>query len=877
MAAAASLSPNPGANGVLLAPSSSASIVADVLKAPDDLSRLVALRTKLHRESLTLEAKLKSGAKEQLEAIRDGLLKLQAVRKDVAGVREAFAEVERICKGNEVDEGSKETALGGAAGAKGARAFRIISQVSQIHRNFVQTSTVLANLEKMPPKIEHLAGLLEEAQEDLFGPATNLLLLHYHISELEAFRNETMQMARTCSGEVRQHLSDFFAPLDGLVKGFEDYLFALCERTIDLVREGRESVIVKAVKIVEKESREDEKAAAIRLAKRANLEGAARFRSVIANARVIKLYRPKFLEAMDKATSDLFDECWQRFGADGHHLEFLEHLDWVYKDLDMVKEQVVSLFPEDYNIYRFFVKSYHKHLGKILRDRILAIDPEASALLTLYQFTQEYTSTMKGELGVPIEWLEPTLLQGKEQEIIDDYLGLITRKIDEWTANLMSDEVRAFVARSEAPDKDAEGLYGLNYAAILFQMLTQQCELAADSNQGALLTRAVSHSAAAMRSSQATWLRVLEGEFRKQITAKSPDDVPPGLTEYVIALCNELIKSADLAEALGKRFEGLVSNKYKAGIREEVDHAVNGFLDVSARCGGILVDFVFEDLKPAVKELFTFPAWYAEGTCTIIIETMRDYLADYAELLNPTFFEARLLPDLIDRFLVSYLLAMRKASKLKMPGAGERARKDVEEFKTMVTIWLRDSGGQQSGGGAADSSNDGGTVSEWQEKAGVLDLAVSLLTTSPDMMFLSYWSFAKSCGPNLSFLEALCKARDDLDKSDSNAVMESARRKVKMEDLPEMPLVQGTVGEPMHGATIMKRVETAATSSGVGGFGALWSRGAAGGAGMTSSGSGGNLAAIAAGGAGAGAGSGWSNLAASAQNYLGSTTAGWRG
>ena len=56
------------------------------------------------------------------------------------------------------------------------------------------------------------------------------------------------------------------------------------------------------------------------------------------------------------------------------------------------------------------------------------------------------------------------------------------------------------------------------------------------------------------------------------------------------------------------------------------------------------LQFVFEDLKPAVKELFTFPAWYAEGTCTIIIETMRDYLADYAELLNPTFFEARLLP-----------------------------------------------------------------------------------------------------------------------------------------------------------------------------------------------------------------------------------------
>lgn len=592
-----------------LAPPTS-NIVADYLKSPDDLARLISLRSKLHRESLALEAKLKAGAKEQLEAIRDGLLKLQSTKRDVQGIKDAFAEVEALCKGTH-DEGADDSmgmVTNESPGARGARAFRTISQVSQIHRNFVQTASVLQQLEQMPPKLEQLAQMLHSSQSDLFGSATELLPLHFHLSQLESFRNETLQLARTCSSDVRAHLTDYFAPLDGLVKGFEEYLFQLAERCVDLVREGRESVIVKVVKIVEKESREDEKAAAIRLAKRANLEGAARFRSVIANARVIKLYRPKMLEAMDKATSELFEECWSRFGSDGRYLDFLDHLDWIYKDLDMVRELVVPLFPQDYNIYRIFVKSYHKHLGQILRDRILATEPEASALLTLYQFTQEYTSTMKGELEVPADWLQPTLLQGKEQGIIDDYLSLITKKIDEWTANLMSDEIRLFVARSDAPEKDGEGLYGLNYASILFDMLIQQCELAADSNQGAVLAQAVSHSAEAMRTTQATWLRVLESEFSKQITAKNPDDIPPGLTEYVIALCNELIKSADLAESFGKRFEGLVSNKYKAQIREDVDNAVNGYLDVSARCGGILVQFVFEDLKPAVKDLFTFPA-----------------------------------------------------------------------------------------------------------------------------------------------------------------------------------------------------------------------------------------------------------------------------
>lgn len=839
-------------SGAALIPTSN--IVADYLKSPDDLARLISLRSKLHRESLALEAKLKAGAKEQLEAIRDGLLKLQATKRDVQGIKDAFAEVETLCKGtHDTGDDDSNHFSNESPGARGARAFRIISQVSQIHRNFVQTDTVLQQLEQMPPKLEQLAQMLHNSQSDLFGPATELLPLHFHLSKLESFRNETLQLARTCSSDVRAHLTDYFAPLDGLVKNFEEYLFQLAERCIDLVRDGRESVVVKLVKIVEKESREDEKAAAIRLAKRANLEGAARFRSVIANARVIKLYRPKILEAMDKATAELFEECWQRFGSDGRFLDFLDHLDWIYKDLDMIKELVVPLFPEDYNIYRVFVKSYHKHLGKILRDRILATEPEASALLTLYQFTQEYSSTMKGELDVPAEWLQPTLLEGKEQDIIDDYLSLITRKIDEWTANLMSDEIQIFVARSDAPEKDSEGLYGLNYASILFDMLIQQCELAADSNQGAILAQAVSRSAEAMRNTQATWLRVLESEFRKQINAKNPDDVPPGLTEYVIALCNELIKSADLAEGFGKRFEGLVSNKYKAQIREDVDNSVNGYLDVSARCGGILVQFVFEDLKPAVKDLFTFPAWYAEGVCTTIIETMRDYLSDYAELLNPNFFEARLLQDLIDRFLVSYLGALRKASKLKMPGAADRMKADVEEFKVMIGIWLREN--------------------EWEERAGVLDLVLALLTSSSTMLFLPYWSFAKSCGPNLAFVESIMKARDDLDKQDVSGVMESARRKIKMENLPDMPLVEGSVGEPLHGASILKKVEMA-HSGGFSAFGAgLWGR--VGGDQQPQQQGQGQMSTSSSGGGGGGPG--WGGLAASAQNYLGSATAGWRG
>ncbi len=111
--------------------------------------------------------------------------------------------------------------------------------------------------------------------------------------------------------------------------------------------------------------------------------------------------------------------------------------------------------------------------------------------------------------------------------------------------------------------------------------------------------------------------------------------------EYVIALANDQLKSADYAEALIARLEPMVSKKYQAGIREAVDNALNGFLDVSKRCTQVLVDLVFADLQPAIKDLFTFPIWYSEGTITIV-ETMRDYTSDYSERLNPNLFDVLL-------------------------------------------------------------------------------------------------------------------------------------------------------------------------------------------------------------------------------------------
>lgn len=119
------------------------------------------------------------------------------------------------------------------------------------------------------------------------------------------------------------------------------------------------------------------------------------------------------------------------------------------------------------------MKGYHRALYEFITLWVSS-GPSAGSLLRLAQFTKEYKTTMIKELDVPPQFLEPPLLDGNEQNLIEDYFKLIVKKMDEWTSNLMKTEVDEFVQREQPPEVDVDGQYGMQGAVILFQMLNQQ-------------------------------------------------------------------------------------------------------------------------------------------------------------------------------------------------------------------------------------------------------------------------------------------------------------------------------------------------------------------------------------------------------------------
>ncbi|KAG1800150.1 exocyst complex component Sec6-domain-containing protein [Suillus variegatus] len=514
---------------------SAAQAIGEYLQSPDDLLKISAFRKKLEKEKASIE--------EQLDATREGLTKLLGTRNNVQVIKEEDADCgqdalrpSKCCRPSTISSGQLE-----------------VVQASMVYRNFEQTEEMVNNLLEMNSKLDVLEELLEVESRTIIGPAPNLLPIHFHVNRLEAFRNQTMHQAKKASANSRQKP----APRNAL----------------PLVRAGYQQAVVKLIKIVELEAQEDEqvwcKAIAIRLVKKAaKMDAASRFKSMQANTCIIEHYRSKVTKAILDSIKANFDDAYTRHQRDPG--AFLGGLSWIYQDLIRIESDVVQCFPPSYKMHAFHIKEYHRTLNATLQ-RIIESEPDASIMFDLHARIKEYRKNMT-ELNVAPELLDPPLLGGEEQNLIEDYLKLIVKKLDEWSANLMKTDSGVHHALGSTSGGQRRTLWHARRGYPVPD--------ATESGQGAMIARVVGEVNRVMRNVQDQWTKVVEAELKKQM--EKPEEVVGGLAEYCIALANDQIKFADNTEALLGRLEPLVSEKYRTPIAtERIKEDINTVLSFS--------------------------------------------------------------------------------------------------------------------------------------------------------------------------------------------------------------------------------------------------------------------------------------------------------
>lgn len=599
--------------------------------------------------------------------------------------------------------------------------------------------------------------MLEVDRRDLFGPAENMLHVHYQLFKLEEFRDATKHQARDSPKDVQVTLATYFRKLDTLSDDFTLYLWELARNILELAKQKRGSVIVRLVKIIECEERADEKAQAAELAKTSHQDLASegsKWRLAEGSPRTIKSYRTNFFDKVHESLAERFENHFAKFGDDWSAA--LDATEFIFSDLALVFDDLVPRFPKKYKVFPFFVLEYHRHVYELL-NKMVQHDLDGGTILKLLRFVRDYYASMSNQLGVTEELLEPQLLDGQEQALVEDYLKLVRRKLVEWTTNLMKTESRDFIQRDKAPETDPDGLYGMSAAVIMFQMINQQIDVAADSNQGKLLYHVVSECHRVLKDSQRVWKDLLQSELRKHI--ENPDEVPEGLVDYVMAVANDNVRSADFTEAIVRRLEPLVDAKYKAQVDDKLNTVMDGFLQVSTFARGILLEVTFNDVRHIFSEMFT-AAWYDQELMPLVIATLKDYGKDYQAHLNAYLFE-KLADEMLQQFLVLYLEAARsKQAKFRIPQCLDKIQRDVQLAYNFFAKFK--------------------TKQELEEQLDVIEAMHTMLASNRQNVLIDYHNLRQSY-PDvpLVFVEDLLSRRDDLDKSAFKEIMEKIRAKAK--------------------------------------------------------------------------------------------------
>ncbi|KAJ2202322.1 SNARE-binding exocyst subunit S6, partial [Coemansia sp. RSA 520] len=309
--------------------------------------------------------------------------------------------------------------------------------------------------------------------------------------------------------------------------------------------------------------------------------------------RVPKRYKKKLLEFIHTFVSSRVGEFFAQEVRDLENIT--EVTGFVIDELTFVSDTVAPAFPGTYFVFDVFVDEYHRSV--VSNTSALASgDLDGGSILLLLRWMREYHGAMRKELSIPKDQLKPPLLDGREDQLAQEYLDIASKKIREWIMNLMRTENESFVNRVDAPIMGEDGLYVTGGSIYLFEIVNQNIELVTEAQRAKLLCDLVVECNKVFVDISKQWRELLSAEKTKQIEA--PETAAEGLVDYTMALANEQIRSVVQAETIRDETGERLTRAHQERFKAELSQTMDIFMNVAEAATQTLADIVFSDLRP---------------------------------------------------------------------------------------------------------------------------------------------------------------------------------------------------------------------------------------------------------------------------------------
>ncbi|KAB8072904.1 exocyst complex component Sec6-domain-containing protein [Aspergillus leporis] len=721
----------------------------DILRHPEDLEKIAALRSEYSRKKAAVDSQLRDGLRDQLETVQRSINALTEGQRQVSKTKDELQGIDKLC----------------AESQSSVEDFSQIDRLAKVQRNFEAVLTMKKGLENFSADLAEVESLLREDDDDLENQP-NLLRAHMQISRLRDFRDEAMdQIRKSQDPSSEETLEDYFQGLDNVIDWFDDHLGTACMNIIPLVQSDNPSMVVRLAVVVMNEEKKDETVRALQEAQKDHQDLAGRFKSMNVGPKTVRGYKEKFLQAVEFYAQNQFENTKEDFLGDPDNLD--KSFRWFFNDLFTVKQGMQSLMPKKWKIYKTYTDIYHRMMHDFLVG--LIDDPELPPdnLLTIIHWSEKYYKKMT-KLGWKQSELRPNILDDREPELIQQWQGIIINAVEEWMDRITETDRKGLVERiPDSLDTNAEGYFRTKTLPDMWRMIHEQIQAATASSRTDLVEGIIDAMFRVLKARQTTWQSLIDEECAKY---KAPGgDQLDGLQllqDWLVAVANDQIACIDDNDETGQMgyltrfkrdFETYVDPKYMAERAiPELDALRDGYVDLSTYCLTQFVEVVFAvDFRNTIPEFFT-QKWYGDFAIKRITSTFEDYMADYSPVIHPSLIDI-LVEELSDELLVRYLSSVRNRGVKFRKHADPYTDKIKDDVLTVFAFF------QNYPDSFAGTIKQKWRLVDWLVRLLEAEKALGVVAVYEDFK-MEYWDL------QLTWVEAVLRTRDDFERNMISAV-----------------------------------------------------------------------------------------------------------
>ncbi|KAI8670983.1 Hypothetical protein NCS54_00533500 [Fusarium falciforme] len=727
--------------------------LSELLRHPEDLDKIPALKLEFSRKKGAVDGQLRSGLREQLETTQSGMTGLTDGQKTVQMIKEEMMKIDKLC--SESQNMIKD--------------FASINLVSQAHRNFGAVETMRRNLETFNDRLSVVEQMLREDDED-GDNMPNLLPCHYELTQLRNIRDDAMeQIQRAEDTSLQSTLADYFARLDDTIDWFDEHVGIIALNLINLVVQDNNGLVVRFAIVMEAEEKSDQRVLALQEALKDHKEMATRFQSITDGAKKVRGYKDKFIQAIRLSAEQQFDGAKEEFLEDPSKLEKI--MKWYFNDLNVVKVGMSHLMPKKWHIVKTYADVYHQLMHDFLIGMVDGNEASSAHTLEIVGFPEKYYRKM-AKLGLRQEELVPHVVDNREAELVRDFRELIIKFLDEWIERIFAQEQRDLAERNVEGsnlDQDEYGYFRTKNLVALWRMLREQVDAAANSQRADVVEGVIDAMFARLRSRQQSWQTMLDAEATRYEEGRVPDlEGFQALQDWLVATANDQIACIDDNEeenrlaylsSFRRLVEQHVTPAYLERIETEVNTLRDGYVDFSTWCINRFAQLIFSvDFGAVMPDFFT-PKWYTSTAMKQMVVTFEEYVNDYRQVLHHSLVDI-FVEIFAEELLVRYLSAVRnKGAKFRRTDPFQD--KLFNDIATAFELF-----------GSLPSPDIGASIKEtWR----VTEHFLRLLTCDRDSVVETYATFKMAYWDlNPSWVEAVLRTRDDFERGMATAVKNKA-------------------------------------------------------------------------------------------------------